>query len=486
MNLLAYILMVTLGIPSSVALPNLLSLVPNTIAAHAVCTLDGSTRALVDVVNQTTGNTFTLINDHSGYISDAQAAAAQGSGLLSVYKVWDQTGNGFHATQFTQANQPYLIKNPVTGIWEIQSGDINGRGFRFFNFPEQVANNNFFHLKVDRAHGTYDSDPFNNFDFGMFFGASPAAANNIGFLGNGGSNRMSYYYTPTNSFLGTTGQPWDNRDQLMSLQVNASGYRLRRNPDFLTTGTSPSQGVSALWTANTGASTFFSATPSAFLKCRITAQALPDVATENAIYAAFGNTFLGQIPAIEMWMFGDSWFDGYDAHLVLNRDADRGVPIRVQGLLGNNYVVRCGACAGYTTAKMETSRANHFDNPAWRMAGRRQILTLETGFNDVFQGATAAQTLSSIQTWVTNAKTACPGAPVAVFTLPLGPGIVSPFLAPLQTLNTSLRNGQSGADLVIDLASQSFSFSTADGIHPLLEADVDKVAAYSSPFLATL
>jgi len=462
------------------ALPNLLALVPNLIAARGVASLNGTVyQPLVDVRRLSDNATATLYSNASGFIDTASVTNFQGASTLAVTKVYDQSGNDNHATQGTALEQPYLIQNPVTGIWEIQLGDVNGRGTRWLVLPEMMTNNDTFTLSVGRTHGNYDSDPFVNFDAGLLFTDNGATANMLGVWFRDPQNTFNYI-KGTSDYISTPGLPWDCRNQVVGMK-NASNMRIRRYPDLNFASTSNYKGTD-LWDTNQCGGSIFGIVPSAYVQCIITAGSVANFggAIGTAILAPFQQWFSGSPPTKILYWFGDSWSDGYT--FGLNRDSDRGIPIRAQGELGSGFIVHCGACAGYTIAQNETSAVAHFDDPALRDGNLPAYSVIFSGYNDVFNGADAATTLSRLQTFVNHRRSAG-AAKNIVCTLPVGPGLGG-FTSTIQAVNAGIPS-LSNVDKVVDLASQTFIFQS-DGIHPTTPGDVWTAARYAATSISTL
>ncbi len=461
------------------ALPNLLALVPNLIAARGAASLNGVVyQPLVDVRRLSDNATAALYSNASGFIDTASAINFQSTSTLAVTKVYDQSGNGNHATQGTALEQPYLIQNPVTGIWEIQLGDVNGRGTRWLVLPELATNNDCLLLSAGRTHGNYDSDPFVNFDAGMLFTDGGMTTNALGVWFRDPQNTFNYI-PANNAFLGTPGLPWDCRNQIVAMD-NRTNARIRRYPDINAAFTNNYKGTD-VWGTNQIGGSIFAIVPSAYVQCFITASSFGNFggAAGDAVLSEFFNFFCQSAPHKVIYWFGDSLSDGYI--FGQNRDSDRGIPIRVQGILGSTFLVRCGACVGYTIAQNETSAVAHFDDPTLR-DGLPVWSVILSGLNDIFQGADASTTLSRLQTFINNRK-AAGAAKNIVCTIPVGPGL-DVFTSTVQAVNAGIPS-LSNVDAVIDLASQTFVFQS-DGIHPTTPGDVWTAARYAAPILSAL
>jgi hypothetical protein len=221
-------------------------------------------------------------------------------------------------------------------------------------------------------------------------------------------------------------------------------------------------GGSASWNVNyAGGGKVANVLVSAFTQCLLTAQAT-DTTTQEVVLEAFQDFFSAGTPSKTVFWFGDSVSDGYIA--TVSRDADRGLPIRLQGALGGEWVVHCGAKAGWKVADMESSAVTNFDDSTVRESGMTSYAVILGGYNDCFNGADAATILASLQTWVDNRRSA--GADkILICTLPLGSGITGSSLTVLGAVNAGIPS-LTGHDGVIDLASVSGVVYQGDGIHP--------------------
>jgi hypothetical protein len=441
-------------------LPNILSLYPSgkLLAARAVFTLDGTTRNLVRVraldSAGTGGTEYDLASGADGWISDSAATTAYNASTnatkdLAVTTVYDQTGNGYHATQTTVAEQPRLRKNPVTSHWEIVMGNTNGNYTRWLKVLDPMVNNDCSFFHICRSYNDYPGSA----DWADIPSVGwVKAANNVeNFLHfnttAGGLLRYSYYSYA--NYVG--GMPrfnsWDARPQLMNFNRSSGSLRIVRLPDINATATSgynadASTAVYGGWgrhgTTNDGGR-------SGVAYALLSGSSL-DTTQSSTISTALTSYVIGAHPTAGVLWQGDSMSRGYIAGA--SNDPDRGIAIRLQGALGDTYTVRASCLEGVTITSLETYAATNRD-PYKETMARGHMAILFAGYNDQFAGASAATIYSRITTWVTNRK-AAGWTKVCVCTLPTPSGL-SAVQSTYDTLNASIRGNAAGADAIIDL-----------------------------------
>lgn len=458
--------------------PDLLARYSNITEAWGVYAASGRAGVnLLKVRNTNSGTLTVLASGSTGYLDDAAATSAQGSYSLAVTEVYGQVSGSVVAEQTTSANQPLLVKNPATGIWEIQYGDVNGSWNRYLNLKNvSLSKQNAFVLTVGRAWQNYTGDA-HTLNWPSFnFNNSPTSTYQHGVVGRGPFKTLNWYYVNDHSNQSVAAAlPWDCRPGVVTLTRTGGVIKVKRYPDAEYSADFSPFGENNSQTYTIGKDGFAGGDSSIggshYTELFAIGTYVGD-SSRDTISLDFYKTLNGATawPTKAVWFFGDSQTDGYQVSDPGHRNGDLGIPIMTQQTLGmgSTYLCRCNAKAGWTITQIASERASYFDGSA-KDSGLTHYIVFEGGYNDVFAGASAATAYSRAKTFYTDAKTG--GATkVMVVTLPLGPGITGTSLTNLQALNASYANAvaDGAADVVVDLATVIGTGSGAyqsDGVH---------------------
>lgn len=386
--------------------------------------------------------------------------------------IYDQVGTN-HLTQSTANSQPAWLELPDGKVVAAMNGDNLSRD-GFFSIPNASWNSRnmtVYHVLLTNERTWSASSVelgINHLNFGWL-----CAGNYLGLSATESPvfRALARMWNGSGSFSDNVARLSNCNVQVVAVRYNASNTIYSINDTFeLTTG-APGNGTVTAGSIGKLASFGLYSRQAQWLATLI--YPTQTAGEMDSVYAALRSCFSTKVWTHNILFDGDSITAGHAESQGAYDVRYQAWPYELARNMANTALRFSNlAISGQTLATMETNAANKVDvTYSASIFGTNNILVVFAGTNDINAGADAATTISRLDTYFNNRRTAgwnkivlCTAIPRENFT-----GTQNTHLA---TYNAYITANTLGADAVVDLAALSWAYgthyqgTTPNRIHP--------------------